>query len=59
MTWSRMDQVNGLDVLHGGWDSTMACYPFVILIDGQIVMFYNGNGFGQTGFGYAVLDQEF
>jgi hypothetical protein len=59
LTWRRMDQVNGLDVVPDGWDSTMTCYPFVILVDGQIVMFYNGNGFGRTGFGYAVLDQEF
>jgi hypothetical protein len=58
LAWSRMDRVNGLDTSEEGWDSTMTCYPFVTRIDGRTVMFYNGNGFGRTGFGYATLDQE-
>jgi hypothetical protein len=57
ITWTRMDSVAGLDVAAEGWDSTMTCYPFVQLIDGQFVMFYNGNGFGRTGFGHAILEQ--
>ena len=31
----------------------MICYPNVIECDGRIVMFYNGNGFGQSGIGCA------
>ena len=58
LSWDRMDAVNGLGVAQTGWDSTMTCYPFAIDIDGQIVMFYNGNGFGRTGFGYALFDQD-
>jgi hypothetical protein len=34
----------------------MTCYPSVFEIDDRIVMIYNGNGFGRTGFGYAVLE---
>lgn len=58
LAWTRMDEVGGLDASEQGWDSTMTCYPFVTMIDGRAVMFYNGNGFGRTGFGYATLEQE-
>jgi hypothetical protein len=34
----------------------MTAYPSVLEIDGRMVMFYNGNGFGQAGFGFAVLE---
>lgn len=56
LSWTRRDHDHGLDVAQGGWDATMTCYPAVIEIDGRIVMFYNGNGFGQSGFGYAILE---
>jgi hypothetical protein len=58
LAWERMDYSNGLDVSPSGWDSTMTCYPYVLAIDGKTVMFYNGNGFGRTGFGYAVLEDS-
>lgn len=58
LDWTRMDEINGLGTVPGDWESTMTCYPFVTAIDGQVVMFYNGNGFGRTGFGYAVLEQD-
>ena len=58
LDWTRMDDVHGLPKSAEGWDSTMTCYPFVMKIDNRIVMFYNGNGFGRTGFGYAVMEQD-
>jgi hypothetical protein len=58
VTWERMDRAGGLDVAADGWDATMVCYPSVLEIDGRIVMIYNGNSFGQTGIGYAVLEDE-
>lgn len=58
LEWRRMDEVNGLPVSAEGWDSTMTCYPFVLSFDGRTVMFYNGNGFGRTGFGFAVLEGD-
>ena len=58
LDWRRMDGVNGLDVSADGWDSTMTCYPDVFRLNGRLAMIYNGNGFGQTGFGYAILDDE-
>jgi hypothetical protein len=36
----------------------MTCYPSVLAINDRIVMIYNGNGFGQTGFGYAELEDR-
>ena len=41
-----------------GWDSEMVAYPAVIDVNGQRLMFYNGNRHGATGFGVAVLDQD-
>lgn len=35
------------------WDGIMTCYPCVIKVDSYTYMFYNGNGFGKTGIGYA------
>ncbi len=56
-TWSRKDAEAGILPTESGWDSTMQCYPSVIQIDHQIYMFYNGNGFGQSGIGLAVLER--
>jgi hypothetical protein len=46
----------GIDVSSEGWDSEMIEYPFVFDHDGSRYMLYNGNGYGKTGFGLAVLD---
>ena len=48
----------GIDVSASGWDSEMICYPFVFDLDGRRYMLYNGNAYGKTGFGLAVLEQE-
>ncbi len=54
-TWHRNDALGELEPSPGSaWDSEMVCYPCVIEVDGQLLMFYSGNGFGETGFGYAV-----
>ena len=53
--WQRTDEL-GLDIdLKSTWENNMVEYPHVIAYQNQIFMFYNGNGFGETGFGYAVL----
>lgn len=46
----------GIDVSLSGWDSQMIEYPFVFDHQGQLFMLYNGNAFGRTGFGLAVLE---
>lgn len=47
---------SGIDVSPSGWDSDMIEYPFVLDHNGVRYMLYNGNGYGKTGFGLAVLD---
>lgn len=54
--WSLRMQASGIDASTEGWDSEMIEYPFVFVHGGEICMLYNGNGFGQTGFGLAVLE---
>jgi hypothetical protein len=38
------------------WDSMMQAYPAVIQIGQEVLCFYSGNGFGQSGIGYATLE---
>ncbi len=52
--WVRKDSEAGIDVSYEGWDSEMIEYSYVIRKDNEYIMFYNGNGFGQSGIGYAV-----
>lgn len=56
--WIRDDTKAGIDISTDGWDTTMICYPYVVKIKDKRLMFYNGNGFGQSGFGYAELNMK-
>lgn len=56
--WVRYDDIVGIDVSPSGWDSQMICYPFVFDHGGVRYMLYNGNDYGKTGFGIAVLTNE-
>lgn len=51
--WIRNDDEAGISASTDGWDSTMLCYPYVIEAGDRVLMFYNGNGFGQSGIGCA------
>ncbi|MES1219058.1 MAG: hypothetical protein ABUT20_26360 [Bacteroidota bacterium] len=53
-TWQRMDDAAGIDVSEDGWDSKMITYPFALPYKERKYLFYNGNGFGRSGIGYAV-----
>lgn len=54
----RVDLENsGIDVSDEGWDSEMIEYPFVFHHRGECYMLYNGNDYGRTGFGLAVLEK--
>jgi hypothetical protein len=37
----------------GDWDGAMQAYPCVVPRGEELFLFYNGDGFGQTGFGFA------
>lgn len=54
--WERNDDKAGIDQSPTGWDSRMIAYPAVAVVGGRTLLFYNGNGFGAEGFGYAVLN---
>jgi hypothetical protein len=56
LSWTRKDGEAGIARSEGGWDSEMICYPAVIDVRGRRLMFYNGNRYGASGFGVAVLD---
>ena len=34
----------------------MTCYPSTVRVDTRTYLFYNGNGFGQSGIGVAILE---
>lgn len=55
--WIRKDDVVGIERSTEGWDSLMMEYCCVYEHKGRKYMLYNGNGFGETGFGYAVFDE--
>jgi hypothetical protein len=56
--WVRKDEEVGMDVSESGWDSEMNEYPFVFDHRGERYMLYNGNGYGKTGMGLAVLEDR-
>lgn len=54
--WVRKDEEVGLDRSEEGWDSEMIAYADLYTHNGDVILLYNGNGFGKSGFGYAVLE---
>jgi predicted GH43/DUF377 family glycosyl hydrolase len=54
--WTRKDNETGIERSHTGWDDEMVCYPHVFNHKNKRYMIYNGNGYGKTGFGLAVLE---
>ena len=55
ITWERKDEEVGIDVSDTGWDSKMICYPHVFDHNNERYMLYNGNGYGKSGIGLAIL----
>ncbi len=55
LNWVRKDDEAGIDVSESGWDSEMIAYCGIYEDNKRKIMLYNGNGFGQTGIGYAEL----
>ncbi len=53
--FNRMDDKAGIELSSDGWDSEMICYPHVFKHKEEIYMLYCGNGYGRSGFGYAIL----
>ncbi|WP_417371365.1 hypothetical protein [Gelidibacter japonicus] len=61
-SWKRMDNNKEMSLSIAKnieeWDGLMVAYPHVIDVKDKRLMFYNGNGFGVSGFGYAVLTES-
>ena len=56
LDWEVHLNFMGMDVSTDGWDSEMVEYPFVFDHMNERYMLYNGNGYGKTGFGLAILE---
>ena len=55
-SWKREDNQAGITVSDNGWDSESIEYPNVFRFRNNFFMLYNGNQYGKTGFGLAVLE---
>lgn len=55
--WVRKTEIE-LGISNNEWESEMVCYPFVFRHKEQLYMLYNGNGYGKTGIGLAVLEDK-
>lgn len=55
INWVRKDDEMGLDVSPGEFDSDAIMYSAVISVGDKTYCFYNGNNFGEQGFGVAEL----
>jgi hypothetical protein len=57
LNWTRKDEAIGIDVSDSGWDSQMIAYSSLVKHKDKVYLFYNGNNLGESGFGYAELEQ--
>ncbi len=55
--WIRKDETINFINNHQDWDSEMQCYPCIFDYGDNRYMLYNGNEYGKTGFGIAVLEK--
>lgn len=53
-SWQRDDARSAIGPSPYGWDSQTVAYPSVLECGDELLMFYNGNGFGTAGFGAAI-----
>jgi hypothetical protein len=56
LTWSKISKIDFDIDQDSEWDNIMVCYPFILQKENKLIMFYNGNGFGKTGIGYAIKE---
>jgi hypothetical protein len=51
-----MDAASPLAPTPGNWDAEMIAYPHVVDVGERRWLLYNGNGYGRTGIGAAVME---
>ncbi len=54
--WVRKDEEAGLERSDKGWDSVMIAYANLYKYNSKTYLLYNGNGFGASGIGYAIME---
>jgi hypothetical protein len=57
ISWRRLDEAAGIEPGPEAWDAEMIEYPFVFDAAIGRCLLYNGNDYGRTGIGLAVLEQ--
>ena len=55
LDWEKKDDQVGIIHSSQGWDSQMVYFPSVIEMNNRYFLFYNGNNFGEAGFGFAEI----
>jgi len=58
VAWTRLDDQVGVVRSAEGWDSEMICFPNLVRVGERLLMFYNGNRHGASGFGCAEWIDE-
>lgn len=58
LSWTRLDEQAGIRPSESGWDSEMVCYGAIHDTPTGRFLFYNGNNYGRTGLGVAILDDS-
>jgi predicted GH43/DUF377 family glycosyl hydrolase len=53
LSWQRLDHLVGIEPSETGWDSTMQAFSACVDTRAGRYLFYNGNNYGETGFGVA------
>lgn len=56
VSWERHDDNIIFESSTNDWDSDMMEYPYVFDHGNDRYMLYNGNGYGRSGFGLAILE---
>jgi len=57
LAWTRDDENIGIG-LDNEYCQSMICYPFVFKMGDRLFMLYNGDNYGQKGFGIAVAEHR-
>tara|TARA_B110001452_G_scaffold12066_1_gene9913 strand:+ start:1621 stop:2517 length:897 start_codon:yes stop_codon:yes gene_type:complete len=55
--WNRKDDEIIFTGENESWDSKMMCYPFIYDYNKNRFMLYNGNEYGKSGIGLAILEK--
>lgn len=59
-SWDRNDDLAGIEISPDpeAFDSEAQAYPYPFEHNGVVYMLYNGNNYGATGVGYAVMEER-